>query len=157
MRREYARHFIEHADRVMADLTVIYGCVPEMLEALRARGFRRGIVSTKFRYRIEEILAREGLTEQVDVIVGGEDVTRHKPDPESLLLALAQLGCTTEGSIYVGDHPVDAEAAQATGMHFVATLTGTSTADAFRGFDVVATLRDLSTLPETLDLAAPHT
>jgi phosphoglycolate phosphatase len=89
---EYARHFIEHADRVMADLTVVYDCVPEMLETLRARGLRLGIVSTKFRYRIQGILDREGLTEQFDVIVGGEDTTQHKPAPESLLLALEQHG-----------------------------------------------------------------
>ena len=51
---------------------------------LREQGLAVAIVSSKFRYRIEAILALNELQSLVDVLIGGEDVQRHKPDPEAL-------------------------------------------------------------------------
>jgi phosphoglycolate phosphatase len=149
--QEYADYFVEQADRVMADLTVIYECVPRVLEDLRSRGLRLGVVSTKFRHRIEDVLGRERLTGKFDVIVGGEDVTRFKPDPESLHLALTRLTCGTQAALYVGDHPVDAKAAQSADVGFVATLTGVSAPEAFEGLGVLSTIEDLSELPSLVE------
>src|SRR5438132_7762933 len=56
---EFIRLFVQRADEVMANLTVLYESVPATVEALRQSGLRLGIVSTKFRYRIKEILERE--------------------------------------------------------------------------------------------------
>jgi phosphoglycolate phosphatase len=148
---QYADHFVDQADRVMADKTAIYDCVPPVLDQLRQRDLRLGVVSTKFRYRIEEVLGPQGLTEKFDVIVGGEDVTEHKPHPESLLLALDRLGCSADAVLYVGDHPVDANAARAAGTPFVAVLTGVSPAEVFQDFDLFATIGDLTELPRVLD------
>jgi phosphoglycolate phosphatase len=154
----FASLFVEHADRVVADRTVVYDYVPDVLTALRRREVPLGIVSTKFRYRIEHILAREKLVEHFGVIVGGEDVARHKPDPEALLLALDRMGCRADDAIYVGDHPVDARAARAAGVRFIATLTGTSGPEAFAGTGALALLPDLSALPATVATwsGSPH-
>ena len=78
---EFGRLFLERADRVMAAGTVVYDAVPGVLEDLHARGVVCGIASTKYRYRIEGILDREGLRHLVGAVVGAEDVTEHKPDP----------------------------------------------------------------------------
>ena len=96
----------------MHGLTIIYPWVAETVQALRVTGRRLGIVSSKYRYRIERILAEGGLASHFEVIVGGEDVSRHKPDPAGLLLALQRLGLPAADVLYVGDHPVDAEAAE---------------------------------------------
>jgi phosphoglycolate phosphatase len=146
----FASLFVEHADRVMADHTVVYDYVPEVVASLRRRGVPLGIVSTKFRYRIEHILAREKLVEHFGVIVGGEDAARHKPDPEALLLALDRMGCRAEDAVYVGDHPVDARAARAAGVRFIATLSGTSGPETFAGTGALALLPDISSLPAAL-------
>ena len=127
----YIRHFVEHADEVMEPLTKMFDDVPATLESLRGRGLRLAIVSTKFRYRIEGILKRAGLAGAVDVIVGGEDVTHHKPHPEGLLRALRELKTEVSRAVYIGDHPVDARAAAASNLRFIAVLTGASTADDF--------------------------
>jgi phosphoglycolate phosphatase len=121
----FARFFVQRADMVMEPLTHLYDSVPQTVGALRQRGIPLAIVSTKFRYRIEQILKRHGLSGQFDVIVGGEDVTDHKPDPSGLLLALACLGVRPDEAIYIGDHVVDAEAARRAGVPFVAVLSGT--------------------------------
>lgn len=78
-----------------------------------------------------------------DLIVGGEDVERHKPYPDALLHALNVLHLAPYDAVYVGDHPVDAQAAQNAGMSFYATLTGTSTLDQFAPYPVAKFLASL--------------
>jgi phosphoglycolate phosphatase len=150
----FSRNFVKRADLRMAELTSVFPGVPRTMHQLRLAGIRNGIVSTKFRYRIETILAREGLSDAFDVIVGGEDVTNHKPDPEGLLKALAQLGVRSEDSLYVGDHPVDAQAAAAAGIPFAAVLTGTAVRRDFEPWPASAVLAGLSELAPLLALRA---
>jgi len=126
---ELRRLFVERADELMAAMTQVFPEVPEVLLAMRQRGIKTGIVSTRFRYRICEILERYSLIEAVDIIVGGEDVRAIKPDPSGLLMALASLQVPAERALYIGDHTVDAAAAQAAGVAFVGVLTGTTGRD----------------------------
>jgi phosphoglycolate phosphatase len=141
---KFARLFVERADEVMADLTVLFGSVPETVSVLKRRGFTLGIVSTKFRYRIESILRRESLIDSFDVIVGGEDVSRHKPDPEGVRLAMKELQSSELDSVYVGDSVVDAETAKRAGMSFLAILSGVTPREAFNGYDGCRVFEDIS-------------
>ncbi|RQT01122.1 HAD family hydrolase [Burkholderia seminalis] len=127
----FARHFVARADEIMVPGTRIYPEVPPLLARLREQGLAVAIVSSKFRYRIEAILERNGLQSLVDVLIGGEDVQRHKPDPEGLVLALARLGLPAAAAIYVGDHAVDAQAAERAGLPFVGAVTGMTSFDAW--------------------------
>ncbi|HUS78200.1 MAG TPA: HAD-IA family hydrolase [Patescibacteria group bacterium] len=121
---EFVRFFTEKADEVVADLTVVYEYTPEVMRRLKDQGLKLGIASTKYRYRITTILDREGFTDLFDVIVGGEDVGSHKPDPESLLVAMEGLGSSVDDTLYVGDSLSDAEAAKRAGLPFAAVLSG---------------------------------
>jgi phosphoglycolate phosphatase len=143
---EFAGLFIRRADEVMADLTVLYPGVGPTAEALRQRGLKLGIVSTKFRRRIEAVLAREGLRGAFDLIVGGEDVGRHKPDPEGLLQAMGRLGTDTSTTLYVGDSVVDAETARRAGVPFVAVLSGQTGAEEFAAYPVAGVVAGLPEL-----------
>lgn len=49
----------------------------------------------------------------VDIFVGYHAVSRQKPDPEGLLLALEKAGERAEESFHVGDNPEDTQAARA--------------------------------------------
>ena len=49
------------------------------------------------------------------VVVGFEDVARHKPDPEGVELALGRLGVLPKEALLVGDSAADIEAARAAG------------------------------------------
>jgi len=145
--RDFSAHFVKRADLRMAELTSVFPEVAETLDRLKSAGIKAGIVSTKFRYRIETILARQGLSEAFDVIVGGEDVMRHKPDPEGLVKAVDRLGMRPGDSLYVGDHPVDAEAAVAAGIPFAAVLTGAAVRSDFERWPdsaFLGSLRDLA-------------
>lgn len=149
---EYTRCYVAHADRVMTAMTTVYEPAGRVLASMRSRGVGTAIVSTKYRYRIESILDHCGLAGAVDVIVGGEDVSRHKPDPEGLERALAGLGVTGDEALYVGDHPVDGRAAAAAGVGFVRVLTGEDHGDDhWAGIQPVATLDDVGGVPAMLD------
>lgn len=147
---EFSRQFILRADEIMADMTEIMDSVPETIAILKERGYPLGIVSTKFRRRIETILAREGLLELFQVIVGGEDVARFKPHPEGINLSLRKLGCTPSDSVYVGDSLVDLETAKRAGIPFIAVLTGPTSREEFRSDYVSAILERISDLPAIL-------
>ena len=149
---EYTRCYVAHADRVMTGMTTVYEPAAAVLAMMRSRGVGTAIVSTKYRYRIESILAHVGLTGAVDVIVGGEDVTRHKPDPEGLQRALAGLGLDSAQALYVGDHPVDGHAAARAGVRFVRVLTGEDFGDEpWADIHPLATIADVGALPAVLD------
>ena len=111
----FERHFVARADEIMVHGTRIYPEVPPLLARLREQGLAVAIVSSKFRYRIDAILALNGLQSLVDVLIGGEDVQCHKPDPEGLCTVAARLGLTTDQLAYVGDAPRDTGAAHACG------------------------------------------
>lgn len=145
---DFGRRFQARADQVMADNTFVYDAVPGVLRTLAAAGLRTAIASTKFRYRIESILEREGLAELIDTVIGAEDVKVHKPDPACLIAALRGLDVAADEALYVGDSVVDAEAAQRATIDFVAVLTGTTQASDFGAFSSLAVLDDLTALPE---------
>lgn len=58
--------------------TRIYPGVLESLQSLKVRGYTIGIVTTKYHYRIEQILERYNATKLIDLIVGAEDVKIEK-------------------------------------------------------------------------------
>ena len=123
--------FKEKADEVMVDSAELYPGVKEMLVNLREQGYRIGIVTTKFAYRVRNIMKKFDAEELFDVYIGVGDVTKVKPDPEGLLLAVEKLGVKVENALYVGDSYVDAMAAEAAGLKFAGVLTGTTTREEF--------------------------
>lgn len=139
------------ADEIMTKYTFLFPQSAETLQKLKAAGIKTGIVSTKNRYRIMETLLREKLTPYVDVIIGGEDVTSHKPSPEGLLLAAKRLQLAVDELLYIGDHIVDAKAAHSANVDFAAVLTGTTSAADFIPYAPTAVF---SKLPECLHLLA---
>jgi len=147
---EFVGLFIKRADEVMAGLTVLFETVPKTVELLKNHGIALGIVSTKFRRRIETILRRENLLEPFDVIIGGEDVSEHKPDPRGLLTAIEKLKSLPENSLYVGDSLTDAETAKRAAVPFVAVLSGVTPKDAFKDYDVYGIIKSIYDLPRLI-------
>jgi len=108
---KFKYYFIEKADEIMTDFTELFMETSSVIRLLHSKGIKLGIVSTKFRYRIIEILERENLLEFFEVIIGGEDVQERKPDPKGLLEAIKKLNLAISQTIYVGDSLTDAETA----------------------------------------------
>lgn len=121
----------------MVDNTELYVGVKEVLYRLKDKGYRTAIVTTKFHYRIEQILRKFGIEPLIDMIVGGEDVKIEKPNPEGLFWTMKRLGLAKEEVLYVGDSLVDAKTAENAEAAFAAVLTGTTTRSDFEKYSSV--------------------
>ena len=151
--KEYTQHadaftrlFVERADEVMADMTELFDTVPETVAALKKLGIQLGIVTLKYRYRIESILRRERLSDAFKVIIGAEDVSAYKPDPSGLLAAVKRLNCHPQNCLYVGDSVTDAKTAQRADIDFIPVLSGVTPRTAFDDYNVYTILGDVSGL-----------
>jgi phosphoglycolate phosphatase len=147
---EFSKLFVQRADEVMVDLTVLYPSVRPATTTLSERGLKLGIVSTKFRYRIEEILRRESLLQDFQVVIGGEDVKQRKPHPEGLLKAMETLQCSPDSVVYVGDSVTDAELAKRATVPFIAVLSGVTPLEDFQHYNPMHILETLTDLPRIL-------
>lgn len=145
---EFARLFVKHADKVMTDLTELYDDVPETMRILKGSGFKLGIVSSKFRYRIEQILQKSLLNNVFDVIIGGEDVTNHKPHSEGIIKAIRRLNVEHDETIYVGDSITDAQTVSDLDIKFIAALTGVTGKEEFTGYNVFKFIDCISELKD---------
>jgi pyrophosphatase PpaX len=96
----------------------------DVLVRLHEEGRRLGVVTAKRRDTAELAFATVPLGHLFDVIVGGDETERHKPDPEPLLLGAERLGADPAQTAYVGDSPFDVLAARAAGMYAVAVTWG---------------------------------
>ncbi len=144
--KQYHREFVQKADEVMVAQTVLYPSTIPALKKLRLNDCRIGIISTKYRYRIEDILKRYKITDLVDTILGGEDVEAPKPDPQGIIKAIERLGAAKSDVLYIGDSHIDANAAKNAGVDFAAVTTGTTTAVEFAGLPHVKIMKDLGEL-----------
>jgi phosphoglycolate phosphatase len=149
---EYIEVYQAHADEVMGPLTLILPGTRETLQRLSNATIPTAIVSQKLRYRVEEVLQREGLLDAFACVLGAEDVPAFKPDPSGLLLALERLGVTATDAIYVGDTTIDAEAAANAALRFVGVLTGPTTREDFASFTTAAIIDDVGQLPDAIGL-----
>jgi phosphoglycolate phosphatase len=147
---EFAHLFKERADEAMAERTVIYPTLSSTIKALKHAHVKMGIVSTKYRYRIEDILRREEMLSFFDVIVGSEDVQVHKPDPEGVRIAIERSEVSAQQALYVGDSVVDAETALRGKIPFVAVLTGVTQRQAFDSYKPLNIVSDLKELTDWL-------
>jgi pyrophosphatase PpaX len=95
-----------------------------VLVRLREEGRRLGIVSAKRRTTIELAFARVPLGHLFEVVVGGDETERQKPEPDPLLLAAKRMQVQPHECAYVGDSPFDMRAARAAGMHGIAVTWG---------------------------------
>ncbi|MFL5912087.1 MAG: HAD family hydrolase [Gaiellaceae bacterium] len=96
----------------------------DALERLHAEGRRLAVVTAKRRSTVELAFEHVPLGHLFEVVVGGDETERHKPDPEPLLLAAERMGVRPEDAAYVGDSPFDIRAAKAAGMRSVAVTWG---------------------------------
>lgn len=55
-----------------------------VLKTLKSQGAQIGIISTKFRFRIREMVDQHFPKDFFDIIIGGEDVKQAKPDPQGI-------------------------------------------------------------------------
>lgn len=142
----YKKEYIQKADEVMTRHTELYPETIPALRRLREQDIQIGIISTKMRYRIAETFKLYEISDWITLVVGGEDVEKHKPDPEGLLYAIKKLGVKNEEVLYIGDNIIDAKTAQNAGVDFIGVTTGTTTKEDFREYPSIKIIQSLDEL-----------
>lgn len=142
----YKKEYVKAADRHMTANTFLFPETVDVLTRLKKQGAQIGIISTKFRYRIMELLSQKLPDGFLDIVVGGEDVKAAKPSPEGLLFAISHLRTSKENTLYIGDSTVDAETAQAAGVDFMGVLHGATTRSELEVYPHVEIAADLNPL-----------
>lgn len=120
---ELVRVYRAHNEPLHDELACCIG-MDDILVTLKEQGRRLGIVTAKRRSTVELAFQRVPIAHLFEVIVGGDETERHKPDPQPLLLAARRLGVEAASCAYVGDSPFDVRAAKAAAMYAVAVTWG---------------------------------
>jgi pyrophosphatase PpaX len=116
----YRSYQVAHHD----ELTRCYAGVIDVVQRLSERGHPLGVVTSKGNDIANRSIAHVGLAPYFRTVVGVECTARHKPDPEPVWFALAQLESSVDGAFFVGDSPHDIAAGNAAGVATVAALWG---------------------------------
>jgi 2-phosphoglycolate phosphatase len=103
--------------------------MPELLDAIEARGLNWGVVTNKPGWLTDPLLQELGLYERAACVVSGDTLDERKPHPAPMLYACEQAGSTAAQCVYVGDAQRDIEAGNNAGMHTLVALFGYIQAD----------------------------
>ena len=144
---EYKKEYVKEADTYMTVNTFFFPETVTVLKTLKSQGAQIGIISTKFRFRIREMVDQHFPKDFFDIIIGGEDVKQAKPDPQGIKKALRRLHRQKSETLYIGDSTVDAETAQAAKVDFVGVLNGMTTREELMVYPHRQILDNLSLLP----------
>ena len=117
----FRQHYMAHS----LDTTRPYDGIPEMLDALKAKGCHTAVVSNKF-YAATQELCRHFFADTIDVAIGEHEAEgiRKKPAPDTVNEAFRQLGISKDHAVYVGDSDVDILTAKNSSLPCISVLWG---------------------------------
>ncbi len=120
MREEY----LDLYDQVFTRSPILFAGVVELLTAIESKGLRWGVVTNKPRRFTEPLLKAIHLDQRAACVISGDDASRAKPHPDTLLMACAQTATEPSDCVYMGDAERDIQAGKAAGMRTVLALYG---------------------------------
>ncbi|MEW6243344.1 MAG: HAD-IA family hydrolase [Bacillota bacterium] len=145
---EAVDHYRTYQAGIILQRTRVLDGVLLTLQELFKMGVTMGVVTNKPVDVALRVLDHVKLGRFFGAVVGVDEVSRPKPDPEGLYLCLSRLGKTAAQCLYVGDSHIDMDTALAAGVEFRLVPTGAVGADDLRRR---AKQRVISGLPELLE------
>ncbi|MFR7976058.1 MAG: HAD family hydrolase [Intestinibacter bartlettii] len=136
----------EKSDEITVPNTVFIGDAKEVLQILKNRGKKIGIVSSRWGQRINDIFENLNSRELIDFIIGTEHVENYKPNPEGLFKMIDMMDA--KNPLYIGDSYIDAQAAQNAKIDFVGVTTGTTSREKLESYPHISVLDDLKDILE---------
>lgn len=104
---------------VFTDFVELFPGVMSLLEALKNKGYKMGLVTSRTKDTTWAGLHHYGMDKYFDAVITAGDTDKHKPDPEPILITLDKLGSSPEDSIMVGDTMFDLLCAKNAGVKSV--------------------------------------
>lgn len=137
-----------YLDLIEAGISATHGAVQFVTET-RNSGTKIGVVSSAATWMVEKVLTKLDLQSSFDLVITGEDVARHKPDPEAYLSAISRLRVSAKETLVFEDSSAGLKAATAAGCRCIAVRHAFNTKHDFSG-----ALREIETFNEVLGTAA---
>jgi pyrophosphatase PpaX len=96
----------------------------ELVGDLRDRGVAVGVVTSKGEEFAKRGLALSGFGDRIELVIGVDSTTNHKPHPEPVLVAMQRLTVVAAHATFVGDSPHDVAAGNAAGVRTIGVTWG---------------------------------
>lgn len=108
----YRRLFEENRKFLVPQL---FPGVADTLRCLKARGLTMAIASSRSSKSLNEFLSEMGVESCFSLVIGADNVTKAKPNPEPVLKVLSAFGISADETLVVGDMGVDIQMGKAAG------------------------------------------
>jgi HAD superfamily hydrolase (TIGR01509 family) len=129
--------FQEKAAMVMSDSARMMPGAEDIIISMHGAGYKLAIATTKFSIHTRGIVAKFGWSRYFTALASGDEVSRVKPAPDIVQLALTKLGAEPDLSVMIGDTVNDILAARAAGIKTISIISP------FGGDDLVGHKPDL--------------
>lgn len=105
-----------------AEMAKVHPGMEEILQFLQLRGIRLAVFTGKGKRTADITLQALNLAHYFELVVSGNDVTRHKPHPEGIQKVLEAFSLFPEQALMVGDSLGDIKASRAAGVRIATVL-----------------------------------
>jgi HAD superfamily hydrolase (TIGR01549 family) len=96
--------------------------IEEVLQFLKSKEIRLAVFTGKGKRTTDITLGALGLAGYFDLVVSGNDVAKHKPDPEGILKVIRTFDLRPHEVLMVGDSLGDIKASRGAGVNMAAVL-----------------------------------
>ncbi len=125
----------------------VYDGVYELIDSLKNKGIKRGLVTGADKHRILESVPKYFIN-QFDVLVTSDDIVNTKPSPEPYVKAAKLLNIESKDCIVLENAPLGIQAAKAAGMFVIALKSTLSECHLSNADLILDSIADLSKLIE---------
>jgi len=120
----------EAYSRAYASAAARHECLFDGMDALLANEFRAAVATGKSQRGAERTVARHGLEDRFEIVLGADPVRRPKPHPDMLEVIMQETG--TEDLVMIGDTTYDLEMAHRAGVRGIGVSWGHHEAERLR-------------------------
>jgi len=147
---EMLKIFLLHYTHNIDDDSVLFNNVRNVLEFLKDNGIKLAVCTNKMERLSNILLEKLNVLHMFDYLVGGDSLSKSKPDPFPLLNICEKLNTEISDSIMIGDSVTDLNAGKSAGMPVVLVSYGyTDNKDIYNDADLV--INDFSQLKELVN------
>ncbi len=147
---EMLKIFLLHYTHNIDDDSVLFNNVRNVLEFLKNNGIKLAVCTNKMERLSNILLEKLNVLHMFDYLVGGDSLSKSKPDPFPLINICEKLNTEISDSIMIGDSVTDLNAGKGAGMPVVLVSYGyTDNKDIYNEADLV--INDFSQLKELVN------
>lgn len=124
--------------------------VRDTMEELAGKGYRLSVASSRGRESLRFFLRDMGIADHICYVLGAEDVTLAKPNPDPVLKTLRDLHLDASEALVVGDMPVDILMGLRAGTRTCGVSYGNSSREALLASGADYVIDQFADLPELI-------